>query len=155
MPQKGVFPTRENCNLNDPAEMFLWMFAALPKVKGAPFIMPIDYYRDVSKHLYELGARLGAEPTLEYVPPKASDPNVWTSPGRWAPVGTVTPEEKEEREAKAGLSRMGHAQRVEFYKALKADEAGEPLPDTASSGVVRTLNGRQKTLFLRLLRDAA
>lgn len=155
MPPKGVFPTRENCDLSDPEEMFLWMFAAPPKVKGAPLIMPIDYYRDMSRHLYELGARLGAEPVKEYVPPSANDPNIWTSPGRWAPAGTVTPEQKQEREAKAGLARMGHFQKVEFYKALKADEAGEPLPDNKAADVVRSLNAGQKALFLRLLRDAA
>src|SRR5690349_24027105 len=51
---------------------------------------------------------------------------------------SVDPAEREEHDAKAGLARMGHFQRVEFYKALQADEAGDELPDNAAAEVVRS-----------------
>ncbi|WP_037084585.1 DUF2744 domain-containing protein [Prescottella equi] len=61
-------PTRENCDPNNPEEAFLWMFVGLPGVNGASMIMGPDYYRQISKQLWELGARPSAEPIkhLEY-----------------------------------------------------------------------------------------
>jgi hypothetical protein len=155
MPPKGVFPTKENCDPNDPEEVFLWLFAAMPGVKGAPFIMPIEYYRNVSKFLWEQGLRHVEPQMWEYCPPEASSPSVWTSAGKWVPVGTVTEEQKELAEARAGLGRMGHAQKVEFYKALKASVAGEPLPPTKAGDVVSHMTARQRNLFLGLLNDSA
>ncbi|UVT24982.1 DUF2744 domain-containing protein [Rhodococcus pyridinivorans] len=55
-------PTRENCDPNNPEEAFLWMFVGLPGVNGASMIMGPDYYRQVSKQLWELGARPVEEP---------------------------------------------------------------------------------------------
>lgn len=86
------FPTRENCDLNDPKEMFLWCFAALPGLNGGHFAYPIDYYMMVSEHLWELGLRLTAEPLKKYRPPTSNDPNWMTSPGNWVPLETPDPE---------------------------------------------------------------
>ena len=161
MPAKGVFPTRENCDPNDPTEAFLWMFAALPGLNGGPLIMPIEYYRNVSKRLWDLGARPVEEPTLEYEGPSANEPNWATSAGRWVEAGSVTPEAKARRGMESGLARMGHAQRVEFYKALVAWETGQPLPDTASGRVVANMVAGEPHLLpialevLRELHDAA
>jgi Protein of unknown function (DUF2744) len=79
---KGL-PQRNNCNLDDPYEMFLWCFVALPYVNGGPLIMPIDYYQHVSKRLYDLGLRLTAEPILKYEPPTGLEPNWMSCAGRW------------------------------------------------------------------------
>lgn len=152
MPRKGDFPTRENCDRNDPEEAFLWMFAALPHVKGAPLIMPIEYYRQVSKRLWDLGARPVEDPVLEWVPPSATEPHWITSPGRWVPAGTG-PKRTELDEAKDAVARMSMQQKAELFKALKSLEDGEPLPDTPAGKVVNTLNFEQRDMLLEVLRS--
>lgn len=152
MPAKGVFPTRANCDLNDPEEAFLWMFAALPHVRGAPLIMPIEYYRQVSKRLWDLGARPTAEPVLEWVPPSATEPHWLTSPGRWVPAGEG-PKRTERQEAKDAVARMSLQQKTELLKVLEALEAGDPLPDTPSGRVVNTLSFEQREVVLSVLRE--
>lgn len=152
MPAKGVFPTRANCDLNDPEEAFLWMFAALPHVRGAPLIMPIEYYRQVSKRLWDLGARPSAEPVLEWVPPSATEPHWLTSPGRWVPAGEG-PKRTERQEAKDAVARMSLQQKTELLKVLEALEAGDPLPDSPSGRVVNTLSFEQREVVLSVLRE--
>lgn len=161
MPAKGEFPLRENCDPNDPEEVFLWMFAALPGQNGGQFIMPIDYFRKVSQRLWDLGCRPVEEPTLEYVPPSASEPNWATSAGRWEPAGSVTEEAKQKRTVETAVARMGHQQKVEFLRALQAWEAGEPLPDTSAGRVVQNMLDAEPHLVpvsltvLRELHDAS
>lgn len=121
MPAKGVFPTRENCDLQNPEEAFLWMFVGLPGVKGAPLLMPIEYYRKVSARLWDLGARPVEEPILEYVPPSGQEPNWLTSPGRWVKAGQA-PEVDGVQKAKAVVERMTSQQRRELLEALTEDE---------------------------------
>lgn len=149
--RKGEFPTRENCDPNNPREAFLWMFAALPHVKGAPLIMPISYYEDVSERLWELGARPVEEPTLEWVAPSATDPHWLTSPGRWVPAGSVPPR-SEEQEAADAIAKMSMQQKAELLKVLEALEAGETLPDTPAGKVVNTLSFHQREVVLSVLR---
>lgn len=60
-------PTRENCDLTNPEEAFLWMFVGLPGVNGAAMIMGPDYYRHISRQLWELGARPAEEPIKHLV----------------------------------------------------------------------------------------
>lgn len=152
MAARGEFPTRENCDPNNPEEAFLWMFAALPMVRGAPLIMPIDYYRQISKRLWELGARPAEEPLLEWVAPTATEPHWLTSPGRWVPRGT-SPKLTEEQEAKAALSRMSRQQKAELRIALEAFAGGETLPDTPAGKVINTLSFAQREVVLKVLRD--
>jgi len=151
MPSRGEFPTRDNCDPGDPEEAFLWMFAALPHVKGAPLIMPIDYYRAVSQRLWDLGARPAEQPTLEWVAPSATAPHWLTSPGRWVPAGTA-PKRTEYDEARDALSRMSLQQKAELLKVLEALEAGDPLPDTPAGKVVNTLTFQQREIVLDVLR---
>jgi hypothetical protein len=156
VPPKGEFPTRENCSPDDPAEFALWAFAALPGSNGGQFIMPIDYFRLVSQRLWDLGFRLVEEPTLEYVPPSANEPNWATSAGRWVEAGSISDEEKIERTMASAVARMGHQQKVEFYKALQAWEAGQPLPTTEAGRVVRNMLDSEPDLLpaaLKVLRD--
>ena len=115
-------------------------------------LMPVEYYRQVSKRLWELGARPAEEPELEWVAPTSTEPNWLTSPGRWVPAGSV-PGRSEEDEARASLSQMSRQQKAELRMALEGLEAGEPLPDTPAGKVVNTLSFGQRELVLRLLRE--
>lgn len=83
-------PTRENCDLSDPKEMFLWMLVALPGMNGGHQAMPSSYNMLVSQRIHELGGMIqcpecgyAKEPELKYVPPAGEDPHWLTSPGRW------------------------------------------------------------------------
>lgn len=115
------FPTRENCDLNDPKEMFLWMLAALPGVRGGQLVMPISYNMVVSEHLHECGARLGAGPIKKYQPPSANEPHWLTSPGRWVPLDAPDVKPHPAREV---LGRLTSLQKAELRKLLN-EEAGE------------------------------
>lgn len=152
MAAKGDFPTRENCDPTDPYEAFLWMFAALPMVKGAPLIMPVGYYREISKRLWDLGCRPVEEPTLEWVAPTANDPHWLTSPGRWVPAGTV-PALSEEEQARQAVSKMSRQQQTELLAVLELDADGKPLPDSPSGIVANTLSFTQRDVVLKVLRE--
>lgn len=161
MPARGEFPTRDNCDPNDPEEFALWAFAAPPGVNGAPLIMPIDVFRLWSKRLWELGFRQVEEPTLEYVPPSANEPNWATSAGHWVEAGSVSDEDKHRNTLATGIAMMGHAQKVEFFQALVAWDAGVDLPDTESGRVVARMLEQEPHLVpialdvMRELHDAS
>lgn len=150
--RSGEFPTRENCNPNDPEEAFLWMFAALPHVRGAPLLMPVDYYRQVSKRLWELGARPVEEPTLEWVAPSANEPHWLTSPGRWVPAGQG-PKRSESDLARDAVARMSRQQKAELRMALEDFADGKPLPDSPAGRVINTLSFEQREIVLSVLRE--
>jgi hypothetical protein len=150
MTAKGEFPTRENCDPNNPEEAFLWMFAALPHVRGAPLIMPTEYYRQVSKRLWDLGSRPSEEPTLQWLPPSATEANWITSPGRWVSAGSVV--RTEEQEAADALAKMARQQKAELRMVLELWVEGKALPDTPAGKVANTLNEHQRGLSLNLLR---
>jgi hypothetical protein len=149
---RGEFPTRENCDPTDPEEAFLWMFAALPHVRGAPLIMPVDYYRAVSKRLWDLGCRPTAEPTLEWVAPTATEPHWLTSPGRWVPAGSQ-PTLSEEDQARSAVAKMSHQQKAELFAALEALESGGTVADTPAGRVINTLTFGQRQTVLTILRE--
>lgn len=144
------FPTRENCDPNNPEEAFLWMFVALPHVKGAPLMMPVEFYRLVSKRLWDLGCRPTEEPTLRWVAPAATDPNFMFSPGRWVPVGDGAPS-TEEDEARAKLDLLSNQQKAEVLSVLKRWVDGHPLPDTPAGKAVNDLTEHQRNIVLRVL----
>jgi hypothetical protein len=112
------FPTRENCDLSNPREAFLWMLVALPGVNGAMLTVPVGYNMAVSEHLWECGARPAAEPLKKWIPPKATGPHWMTSPGRWAPVDS--PEDDQEHPADAALAKLTQQQKAELYERLRA-----------------------------------
>jgi len=156
MPAKGVFPTRDNCDGDDPEEFALWAFAALPGQNGGQFIMPIEYFRQVSKRLWDLGFRQVEEPRLEYVPPSANDPNWATSAGYWVKAGSISEQERHEWDMASALARMGHQQKVEFFKAAKAWESGDEIPGTKAGLVVKSMAEREPHLLplaLKVLRE--
>jgi len=151
MPKPGEFPIRENCDSTDPEEAFLWMFAALPGVSGGPLIMPVPYYRLVSKRLWDLGARPSEEPTLEWSAPSAQDPNWMTSPGHWVEAGSI-PKLTEQDRARWAMARMSGQQKAELLEVL---EGGVPFPDSPSGRVAGSLSEGQRVVVLSVLREAA
>lgn len=119
---KGI-PTRDNCDLNDPYEMFLWMYVALPYLKGGPLMMPLDYYQFVSKRMFELGAMLKCEkcghekqPKLKYQRPLATDANWATSPGQWVPIDK--PDRDDRRPAAIAADTLLTQQQAELFDEL-------------------------------------
>lgn len=93
------FPTRENCDLSDPKEMFWWMFPHMPGNGGAAFMMPPSYYALVSWHQHDLGARMvcdncghQAEPTKKLLLPNSGDTSMFTGIGNWVDIDTAEPD---------------------------------------------------------------
>ena len=78
---RGV-PVRENCDPTNPRQAFLWMFTAMPGMKGAPLMLPTEYWETQSWRMWVLGARPVAEPTLKYRAP-ASVTAAWQAAGEW------------------------------------------------------------------------
>lgn len=54
-------PTRNNCNIDDPEERFLWMLIDLPDQAGASLILPVPALRKISARLSDAGAQLACE----------------------------------------------------------------------------------------------
>lgn len=84
----GEFPTRATCNPNCPEEAFLWMYAGLPGMRGAPLTFPIEYLRQVSRRQWDCGARpvdsvIPGDVIIKYQRPKVGDPHWLTNPGVW------------------------------------------------------------------------
>lgn len=144
--KKGI-PTRETCDLNDPKEMFLWMFVAMPGLNGAPLVMPIDYLMMLSEHMYECGARLTADPIKKYRPPASTEPHWATSPGTWVPIDAPDPVPDPVGDL---LARMGNQQKAALREALIADKEGGSL-DTRAAAVVETMTKAYKKDLLKRL----
>ena len=83
---KGV-PLFENCDPDNPRQKFLPMFTAMPGLKGAPLLMPPEYWETVSWRMCVLGAAIVAEPGLKYQPPRTVA-NPWSAPGKWVDLDT-------------------------------------------------------------------
>lgn len=114
------FPTRENCNLNDPKEMFLWTLVALPGVRGAQLIMPVGYNMMISEHIHDCGARLAADPVKKYQAPAANEPHWMTSPGKWVPLDAPEVKPHPAREA---LGKLTALQKAELLEVLLEERA--------------------------------
>lgn len=116
------FPTRENCDPNNPREAFLWMLVALPGVNGAMLTMPISYNMILSEHLWECGVRLVEEPAKKWVAPQSTEPHWMTSPGRWVPAGE--PVEDTAHPADVALASLTLQQKSELFERLKRMQEG-------------------------------
>ena len=155
----GIVPLREHCDLDDPREMFAWMFAGLPLMNGAPMLFDSGWALDASEHLYDGGAMLKCpecgyvkSPGKEYIPPDFTGPHWLTSPGEWVPYGEK-PRQSLDGEIDAALSKMSIRQQAELFKALCADEAGEPIPSTPAGEVVERMPAPQKEAILKRMRS--
>ncbi|AXK88627.1 phage gene 29 protein family protein [Nocardia farcinica] len=87
----GEFPEHHLVNHNCPEEAFLWMFSGLPGMKGAPLPFPVEYLREVSRRLWDCGARpmdstVPPERKIKYQKPRNTDPHWLVSPGVWEPI---------------------------------------------------------------------
>lgn len=105
---KGV-PLRENCDCSNPRQAFLWMFTALPGLKGAPMLMPPDYWEYVSWRLWTLGARPVEDPQLKYQPP-LNVANPWTAQGKWVDLDEPDLPRKTLSDVVDGLSAADRAE---------------------------------------------
>jgi hypothetical protein len=110
------FPTRENCDPNNPYQAFLWMLVAMPYMKGAQLVLPVDYLQFVSKRLWDCGARPAEDPTIKYRKPAATDANWLTSPGTWMDVNEPEPEAA--RPVKVAVDALQSQQQAEVMKEL-------------------------------------
>ncbi|RDI13442.1 uncharacterized protein DUF2744 [Rhodococcus sp. AG1013] len=120
--KREEIPTRENCDLDDPEEMFLWMFVSLPELKGALAILPFEYYRLVSKRMYELGARLGADPTLKLRLPQSEE--AWlTGAGTWVPIDEPDPPVSEAKDLVRALPPHLRKELDDALDEIKAEES--------------------------------
>lgn len=127
----NMLPTRENCNLEDPREMFLWMLVALPGMNGGQQAMPSSYNMLVSQHMFECGAMLACPecghsrvPQKAYVPPGAEDAHWMTSPGQWTDPDKVPPREVDPMDD--ALDKLTNQQQAALFHRLKTrHEAGE------------------------------
>jgi len=110
------FPTKDNCDPTNPYQAFLWMLVAMPYMKGAQLVLPVDYLQFVSKRLWDCGVRPVEEPTIKYQKPAATDPNWLTSPGSW--VDADAPDRDPVRPVEAAVDGLLNQQQGELMKEL-------------------------------------
>ncbi|MGW6121511.1 phage gene 29 protein family protein [Nocardia sp. NPDC055165] len=129
---RGV-PTRENCDLANPRQAFLWMYTAPPGQAGAPLMMPTEYFELLSWRMWVLGARPVAEPTQKWQAPVNATANPWTAAGKWVDVNTPEPERKTVAQM---MRELPAADRAEIRGAVLAELGydGEALPDKDRPG---------------------
>lgn len=99
------------------------MFVALPGIKGAPLLLPMSFWRMVSKHLYELGARLTGEQTKKFQPPATGDAHWVTGTGKWVPMDTPEPERSTAEDVVRHLSLKDRSQLAQALR--KVEEEGQ------------------------------
>lgn len=109
-------PTRENCDPTNPYQAFLWMLVAMPYVKGAQLVFPVDYLQLVSKRLWDCGVRPVEEPTIKYQRPSATDPHWLTSPGSWVPADA--PDVEDRRPVEKAVDSLLNQQQAELVREL-------------------------------------
>lgn len=138
------FPTRDNCDLDDPKEMYLWTLVGLPGMNGGPLILPPEYLMMVSEHIFELVGPVKCEacghlhdPEKKYIPPTGSEPNWATSPGQWVPADTPEPVRKPAKSAWSELQMMQQAELVEAI--FEDDDFWQRLPKPFKDKLRRVL----------------
>lgn len=105
---QGV-PLRENCDPENPRQRFLWMFTAMPGMRGAPLMLPPEYWELQSWRMCVLGAGIVAEPSLKYQAPlTAANPH--TAAGKWVPPETPDPPRPTMKDLVAKLSQDDRAE---------------------------------------------
>ena len=115
-PKFNGFPTKENCDPNDPYQAFLWMLVALPYQTGAQLVMPVQYLQLISKRLWDCGARPTKDAIIKYRPPSGSEPNWMTAPGHWVDVAEPDPTPNPIKQAVSALTTQ---QKAELLKELQ------------------------------------
>lgn len=122
-------PTRENCDPANPRTAFLWMFTAMPGMKGAPLMMPTEYWELQSWRMWVLGARPVAEPGQKWQAPVNVTANAWQASGKWVDLDTPEPVRKTIAEL---LRELPQKDRAEIAAAVRGglgtdlDKPGPP-----------------------------
>lgn len=83
-------PTQDNCNLENPREVFLWMLVNISNSQ-VPLLFPRKVLEDISEQIYRCGARFHPEEQqIYYRPPKPPEGgSMWDSiSGEWIEADT-------------------------------------------------------------------
>ena len=122
-------PTRENCDLRNPRQAFLWMFTGMPGVVGAPLIFPTEYWEEVSYHQWECGARPSAKPVKKYQVSRESMMNHWTAAGKWVDLSEPDAPEKTLADVVEEMSQADKIALREVVLDKMGLGGGTPRPD--------------------------
>lgn len=129
-PWKGRgLPLRENCDLENPRQAFLWMFTAMPGLKGAPLPMPTEYFELLSYHQWVLGARPQRPAGLKYRPPTNMVADRWTAQGEW--VGVDEPDPPRTTMADI-VAKLPQQDRAELKELINNKLGVEDVPDPST-----------------------
>ena len=111
------FPTKDNCDPDNPYEAFLWCLVALPyQTGGGAMVLPAEYLQLVSKRLWDLGCRPTGEPTLRYEFPSSGDAHWLANPGTWVPANS--PRKVFKRPVEAAVDGLLNQQASELVEEL-------------------------------------
>lgn len=134
--KKDEIPLRESCDLDDPEEMFWWMFVSMPGLKGALAMVPLEYYRLMSKRLHDLGARLKcdecghqAEPISKLRLPQTEE-HWMTGLGKWVPVDEPDPPRTEAKDLVRQMPKELRNELTNALVAVEAEDSANPNPPT-------------------------
>ena len=123
---RGI-PTRDNCDLSNPRQKFLWMFTAAPGQKGAPLVMPTEYYEMQSYHMCVLGADIKAKPKLKWRPPNNMVANRWGASGEWVDVDDPDPPRQTMADIVEKLPQQDRAELAELINSkLGVENVADP-----------------------------
>lgn len=143
------FPTRENCDPENPYQAYLWALVALPYQNGGQLAMPVDYLQFVSQRLWDcFGPPKCTQcghvegPKIKYRRPTGLEPNWMSAPGRWVPVSEPDPVAGAPAErAAAGLIPPQQAELFRaLYRKMTPGQRAELMRETAED-MMRDLGG--------------
>jgi len=112
------FPTRENCDHTNPYQAYLWALVAMPYMKGAQLVLPVDYLQFVSKRLWDCFGPPDPDwqPKIKYQPPLNTDANWLTSPGKWVDADAPDPDTR--RPVEKAVDSLVNQQQAELVREL-------------------------------------
>lgn len=147
-------PLRTNCDLSNPRQKFLWMFTAMPGMRGAPLMMPAEYWEMQSWRMCVLGGDVVNEPTQKWqAPENAVNPHM--AAGSWVDLDAPEPQRKTIKDMMLALPQKD---RADIHAAVLAElgiddiAAGKDRPGPpAMQYTVATLADRLKTSVSELL----
>lgn len=147
---RGV-PTRENCDLTNPRQKFLWMYTAMPGMKGAPLMMPAEYWEMQSWRMSCLGADVVNEPLLKWQAPESTI-NAHMAAGKWVDINTPEPDRKSIADMIRALPQKDRADlRAAVLEQMGLEDDGDRPGPPAMQYTVATLAQRLDTQVPDLL----
>jgi hypothetical protein len=147
---QGV-PLRENCDLDNPRQKFLWMFTAMPGMRGAPLMMPAEYWEMQSWRMCVLGADVVNEPTQKWQAP-VNTVNPHMAAGQWVDLDAAEPERKTLADMVRELPQKDRADiRAAVLEQMGLEDDGDRPGPPAMQYTVTTLAERLDTSVPELL----